>query len=299
MTELELAVRKVLERADAAQKAALKAIPEEYQDYLVFIEENQVVLNREPRREEFPLPPGVFVWKGKTYIKIETPYMVVAGRLKWFVDDHRRADKRYKITTNVKQIEELILNGQPIPPGYPFITVIESELLGVADGVAAINIGGKGADLTHPLENAETSSLGRALAKLGYGLIGPGLASAEEVMEARLLKKELEPEGAPEEPVAEEAGEAEEAKADAENAEGEPPGDDSEIVEIVASKPREVSTSKGVYIAHRLKDGRFLMLPKGVGIKPGTRLSVSGVETKSKDGSVLLWAKTFKEELAS
>ena len=105
--------------------------------------------------------------------------------MKWFADDHKIAEKKYKITTNARKIEEMILNGQPIPPGYPFITVIESELLGTADGIASINIGGKGADMTHPLENAETSSLGRALAKLGYGLIGSGLASAEEVEEAK------------------------------------------------------------------------------------------------------------------
>lgn len=292
MNKIEELTAKALERVAAAQAAAVKAIPEEYQDYLVFIEESQVLINREPLKEEYPLPPGVFVWKGKTYIKVEMPYMVVAGRMKWFSDDHRRADKKYKITTNVKKIEEMISNGQPIPPGYPFITVIESELLGTADGVASINVGGKGADLTHPLENAETSSLGRALAKLGYGLIGSGLASAEEVEEAKRRRKELDSSLSHEEERADET----EAKPETKPGSGAKP----EIVEITDAEKKEIPTSKGVYIAHQLADGRVLMLPKGgPDIKPGTKLHVSGIETKRKDGSILLWAKTFKEEIAS
>lgn len=295
MNKIEELTAKALERVAAAQAAAVKAIPEEYQDYLVFIEESQVLINREPLKEEYPLPPGVFVWKGKTYIKVEMPYMVVAGRMKWFVDDHRKADKRYTITTNAKKIEEMILNGQPIPPGYPFITVIQSDLLGTADGVASINVGGKGADLTHPLENAETSSLGRALAKLGYGLIGSGLASAEEIEEAKRRRKELE-DSSYEKPEDSSGEAAKSSKASG----GTKPEPKPEIVEITDVEKREVPTSKGVYVAHRLTDGRVLMLPKGCpDLKPGTKLHVSGVETRIKDGSILLWAKTFKEELAS
>ena len=287
MNKIEKLAKKALERAAAARAAAVKAVPEEYRDYLVFIEENQALINREPLESEYPLPPGVFAWKGKTYIRIETPYMVVAGRMKWFADDHKIAEKKYKITTNARKIEEIILNGQPIPPGYPFITVIESELLGTADGIASINIGGKGADMTHPLENAETSSLGRALAKLGYGLIGSGLASAEEVEEAKHRRNDyaIDEEANPEEGAA--------------NSDENEFKKDLEVVEVAAAKPREVPTSKGAYIAHRLTDGRFLMLPKGSPeLRAGTKLHVSGVETRRKDGSILLWAKTF-EEIAS
>lgn len=295
MNKIEKLAQKALERAAVAQAAATKAIPEEYQDYLVFLEENQALINREPLEGEYPLPPGVFSWKGKTYIKIETPYMVVAGRMKWFADDHKIAEKKYKITTNAEKIEELISSGQPIPPGYPFITVIESELLGVADGVASINIGGKGADMTHPLENAETSSLGRALAKLGYGLIGSGLASAEEVEEAKRRRKE------PGNAYAhEDEGPGLDDKTDkTAKEESKEPKTEPEIVEVTGAE-KEIPTSKGVYIAHQLKDGRVLMLPKGgPDIKPGAKLHVSGVETRRKDGAVVLWAKTFKEEIAS
>jgi len=278
VNKIEKLAKKALERAAAARAAAVKAVPEEYRDYLVFIEENQALINREPLESEYPLPPGVFAWKGKTYIRIETPYMVVAGRMKWFADDHKIAEKKYKITTNARKIEEMILNGQPIPPGYPFITVIESELLGTADGIASINIGGKGADMTHPLENAETSSLGRALAKLGYGLIGSGLASAEEVEEAKRRRGEC---ALP--PVKEKkpAPKEEEMK--------------QEIVEITETATKEISTSKGVFTAHLLADGRVLVLPKGgPELKPGAKLRVVGVETKRENG-IAFWAKSYEE----
>jgi hypothetical protein len=139
------------------------------------------LINREPLEGEHPLPSGCIRMERQNLHKCKYPYMVVAGRVKWFCDDHREAGAKYAITTNIEVIEEMIKNGQPIPLGFPFITVIESELHGKVEALASINIDGKSCRRNFPLENAETSSLGRALAKMGYGLIGSGLASAEEV----------------------------------------------------------------------------------------------------------------------
>lgn len=58
MNKIEKLAKKALERAAAARAAAVKAVPEEYRDYLVFIEENQALINREPLESEYPLPPG-------------------------------------------------------------------------------------------------------------------------------------------------------------------------------------------------------------------------------------------------
>lgn len=82
-------------------------------------------------------------------------------------------------------------------PGY---TMISSKPMMIGDGhywqvvikvngrrfigTASINFGGRGADQTNPVENAETSALGRALGFAGFGSID-SIASAEEIAEAK------------------------------------------------------------------------------------------------------------------
>lgn len=251
-------------REEQMRIAAEKAIPAEYRDFLVFIEENEPILNGEPElKKGEKLPPGVFTWKGRTYVKVKAPYMVVAGRVKWFTDDHKKAGAKYSVTTNITEIKEMLANGQPVPPNFPLITRVESELYGTAEGFATIQFSERGANATHPLENAETSSLGRALAKLGYGLIGPGLASAEEIEEARRREAAKE---------------------------------EGEVVEVSSQPPREFPTSKGTYVGYVLKDRRVLLIPKGATpeVKPGSLLRVVGVEKPLKGGSVALWAKVWE-----
>jgi hypothetical protein len=234
MSKIAKLADQVRMKEKAAAEAAMRAIPSEYRDYLMYLPQNETLINREPLDGEYPLPPGVFAWKGKTFISVKYPYMVVAGRVKWFRDDHREAGAKCSITTNAAEIREMMKNGQPIPPGYPFVTVVESELHGKVEALASIHIDGKAVDAYFPLENAETSSLGRALAKMGYGLIGSGLSSAEEVEEAiRRKSKEDTPNGS-------------------KPSETEQP----ELVEI-ASTPKDVPTSKGTYTSYELAAGRY------------------------------------------
>ena len=268
---IERLAEKARQKEKAAAEAAMRAIPSEYRDYLMYLPQNETLINREPLDGEYPLPPGVFSWKGKTFIQVKYPYMVVAGRVKWFRDDHREAGAKYSITTNAEEIREMMKNGQPIPPGYPFVTVVESELHGKVEALASIHIDGKAVDAYFPLENAETSSLGRALAKMGYGLIGSGLSSAEEVKEAiRRKSKEDTPNGS------------------------KPSETEPELVEI-ASNPKDVPTSKGTYTSYELADGRLLMVSSDVPkLSPGAKVCVSGIITESKTGDVILWTKEFK-----
>jgi hypothetical protein len=268
MSKIAKLADQVRMKEKAAAEAAMRAIPSEYRDYLMYLPQNETLINREPLDGEYPLPPGVFAWKGKTFISVKYPYMVVAGRVKWFRDDHREAGAKCSITTNAAEIREMMKNGQPIPPGYPFVTVVESELHGKVEALASIHIDGKAVDAYFPLENAETSSLGRALAKMGYGLIGSGLSSAEEVEEA-IRRKSKEDGSKPSET------------------------EQPELVEI-ASTPKDVPTSKGTYTSYELADGRILMVHGDSPRLPvGSKVCVSGIIAESKTGDIVLWAKKF------
>lgn len=102
------------------------------------------------------------------------PYMRVDGRVRMAQDEH--AEKGEKLTMQTEYVE---IAGKP-----HFRAVVHSTLHGTVSAHSIINIGGKGVDATNPIENAETSAIGRALGFMGYGLTGSGIASAEEVLRA-------------------------------------------------------------------------------------------------------------------
>lgn len=111
------------------------------------------------------------------FIEVETPYMLVPGRVKMMVDEHVGVKARFEIAPAVFEAA---------PDGKTLLCRITvSSLRGKATATARVGINSmSGVDKTNPYENAETSALGRALGFLGYGLVGPGLASYEEVAEA-------------------------------------------------------------------------------------------------------------------
>lgn len=168
-------------------KIAKMKTPAEYHDFIILIRQNQLLLNRNPQKDEYPLPEGVFAYDGKTYVSVKTPYCKVDGRVKMFVDAHLRPDgtrAKFTVESNIEKIQDIIENTGDISPKYPLVVRIHSEIFGTLEGVSKINWGGKGADATNPLENAYTSAVGRALALGGFGLIGTGIASAEEIEQA-------------------------------------------------------------------------------------------------------------------
>lgn len=162
-------------------RRALKSVDEKYHQFIVIIEQNSVVSNRELQIDEKLEELGCFVWQGKTYQRRRAPYMAVDGRIMMMRDEHRKEGAKYSFS-------------QEIDWEHNLLTIYwESELYGRTIGTAKIGIGGSGADATNPVENAQTSAVGRALAQAGYGLFGTGsIASAEEVQSAIREREQME-----------------------------------------------------------------------------------------------------------
>jgi len=157
----EDAVRNAVEQAERACQAAAEATPEAYRGFLVFIRQYKRVdgTNANP-----------------VYASIRLPYMGVDGRVKMALDEHKEKEARLEIQTQ--------FNVEPSSVQTLCQATVVSGLLGTVTAHARAFLGGEGVDATNPLENAETSAVGRALGVLGYGLYGTGIASAEEVLRA-------------------------------------------------------------------------------------------------------------------
>jgi hypothetical protein len=158
----------VIEQAERACQAAVEATPPAYRGFLMF-------LSRTKKACSMTADP--------VYAPIRTPYMGVDGRVKMATDDHRAMGERLVIQTGFEV--------EPLSNQLLCRAVVTSTMLGSATAHARVFLGGDGVDATNPLENAETSAVGRALGFLGYGLYGTGMASAEEVLRARAAQDTL------------------------------------------------------------------------------------------------------------
>jgi hypothetical protein len=158
--------------AEEKVKQAYQCIPAEYHSFIVLLKQSIKLGKPAGGYQVSPDGKAIGMWQaqdGSVYVTIALPYMTVDGRIRWVRDEHRKAEKALNINTEV-------LNG--------FVrATVQSELLGSATATAKIG-STSGVDKTNPIENAETSAVGRALGFLGYGLIGTGIASADEVMSA-------------------------------------------------------------------------------------------------------------------
>ena len=151
------------QEAEARCKGAYEALPAEVWGCIVLLPRNQKV-------------PG----KDDVFVSLRNPYLNVAGRLMLL-----RAKRQPKdIATEFLTIGDRTLCKA---------TVIVGQCS--ATGTAEVIEGTSGPTATNPYEVAETSAVGRALGNLGIGLIG-GIASAEEVMNARTRSAPLEGEQA-------------------------------------------------------------------------------------------------------
>lgn len=213
-----------VKEVNARVEQARKRIPTDYHDFLTLIEQNVKIGNffaDQTLRDEFPnlwTRQGEGQGKGQTYLTVALPYVQVDGRVAWFVAEHKAAEKKFAIHTYVEGMQILAGMLRDTPNANPaelrktipdslfdiMTAVVTSELYGNSVGSAKINWKGTGVDSTNPYENAQTSAVGRALGFLGFGLVGTGIASAEEVKEAKAEQAAIaqDKRAAPAEPVA-------------------------------------------------------------------------------------------------
>lgn len=177
--------KKIIEEAKIRYEQAKKQIPAEYHEFVVLLPQNVKVSQTQVDIDSHASELGFFATKNGTYVSVSYPYMAVNGRVKMARDDHRKAGK-------LLHFNEPAISNQ----GKSLSVTIESELLGKATGSSLIPLGenASGAERDNPLEVAETSAIGRALGFLGYGLIGTGIASAEEMDGAEGEEEDQSPE---------------------------------------------------------------------------------------------------------
>lgn len=173
--------KQVIERAYAQT-------PVEYHGYILLLEQNMKVANTTIDADKELKSLGVFVSKEKTYLSQQIPYMTVDGRIAMAVDEALKKGTQVEIgTPEFREVcQKLICD------------VKVKTARGIATGTSKVGIGGGGVDFSNPFENAQTSAIGRALGFQGYGLIGTGIASAEEV--AIAIKDQTDNISQPEQP---------------------------------------------------------------------------------------------------
>jgi hypothetical protein len=194
LNELFKLAEEIRKREEDQIKIAKMKVPPEYHDFIILIRQSMLLSERKPDKNE-KLPDGAFInTDGRVYIRVNVPYCKVDGRVKMFADAHVLPDgtrAKYRVESNIEKINEIIENVGDISPKYPLVVRIHSDIFGTLEGVSKINWNGRGADATNPLENAYTSAVGRALALAGFGLLGTGIASAEEMEQALIVRGEL------------------------------------------------------------------------------------------------------------
>ncbi len=154
----ETAKERVIRESEQACQHAVAKTPAPYREFVTLIPQNKNIGTRQ-----------------KTdYVSIRSPYMTVDGRLQMARDEHRGLGAILDIYTEYVTIGDSVLCR----------ATVTSSLYGTTIGHAKVGVGGSGVDSTNPFENSETSAWGRALAAMGYGLFGTGVASADEVLSA-------------------------------------------------------------------------------------------------------------------
>ena len=165
------------EKKNAAIKAA---VPEKYTHYVMDLERSIRISRKELDLDDDLKKMGCYVNNGATYLPLKSAYFTVMGKVAQFND--WVSDNGYSSRISDAQFAQV----GSIHSCRKTVMVFDSQgrIIKEASGTSSVGFGGTGVDSTNPLENAETSALGRALTYLGMGTQVENIASAEEMDEA-------------------------------------------------------------------------------------------------------------------
>lgn len=184
---------KIIERAIEERKLAddhvqmvYDSLDPKYHKFVRLLSQKKLLWNEQfdlsyEQKSEYHLAS----YKEKTFVEVFQPYFNVEGKLTMMMDVHREKGAGYKIEPKEKLINHIWTME------VTFEGLNKDGLSVKTTGHASIGFGGNGVDATNPIENAETSAIGRALGQAGYGNIGSGLSSIEEIMIARSREEQL------------------------------------------------------------------------------------------------------------
>jgi hypothetical protein len=140
-------------------RAAVEATPAAYRGFLMFLPHQKNVGERRGQ----PL-----------YAEVRTPYFTIDGRVKMALDEHRAHGGTFELET--------VFEVEPHSDQLICRATVRSTLLGQFTATARVFLGARA--------GVKTSAVGRVLGFMGYGLVGSGIASAEEVLLAQAARVE-------------------------------------------------------------------------------------------------------------
>lgn len=161
------------EQADKIIAQSKSLVPELYHQFIVLLNETKRLSDECVYIDDRTFKLGVWHKEGMgTLQTLPKPYMNVNGRIRWARDEHKEAGMK------------LIFHPPVISDDQRYMSLkIESEMLGEANVITEITFDERNSYNQDPVTFAHTKAKGKALGDLGYGLIGDGVSSAEEVQE--------------------------------------------------------------------------------------------------------------------